>query len=134
MHKKDLINSLRRFVIDYGTTDQVRWRGQKTFAEFLIMYLTGLNIPHDEKYDFWEIEPYLPQLMVGAFEHLRTGTDQATVRFRQLYEVETGHEVPNITDLGVSSLLDQGSAVQTTLGFVLKDITGREGIGQEIDA
>lgn len=133
MHKKELISGLKRFVATHERTDQVRWRGQRTFANFLVYYLENLNIPSDEKYDFWEIEPYLPKLMVDAFEQLRTRTDEKTIHFRQKYESEMGHEVPNILDLGASNILDQGSAVQTTLGFMLKEVTGQDWVGHQID-
>jgi len=141
MHKKELIEALNKFVETYDVAaanygnprHEIRWKGQKSFAKFLIHYLENLNIPSDEKYDFWRIEPHLPELMVDAFEQLRTGTDEETVRFRQAYESETEHEVPNITDLGASRLLDQGSAVQTTLGFMLKELTGQDWVKQKID-
>jgi len=135
MHKKDLIDGLKRFLEREGTGrgGGVSWKGQRVFANFLIFYLGKLNIPSDEKYDFWRIEPYLPELMVDAFEQLRTGTDSEIVRFRQEYESEVGHEVPNITDLGESNILDQTSAVQTTLGFMLKEVTGLDWIEERID-
>lgn len=141
MHKKDLIRGLTEFVethevaaANYGNPRyEVKWKGQKAFANFLIHYLENLQIPSDEKYDFWTIEHHLPELMVDAFEQLRTGTDEVTVRFRQDYESETGHEVPNITDLGESNVLDQGSAIQTTLGFMLREVTGQDWVEQKID-
>lgn len=141
MHKKDLIKGLTKFVETYDVAAanygnqryEVRWNGQKAFASFLIHYFENLQIPHDEKYDFWTIEHHLPELMVDAFEQLRTGTDDATVRLRQAYEAETGYEVPNITDLGASNIFDQQSAVQTTLGFMLKELTGRDWVEKKID-
>ena len=141
MHKKDLIEGLTKFVetyevvaANYGNPRfKVRWEGQKAFANFLIHRLENLQIPHDEKYDFWTIEHHLPELMVDAFEQLRAGTDEITTRFRQEYEAETGHEVPNIIDLGASNVLDQGYAVQTTLGFMLKEITGQDWVEHKID-
>lgn len=141
MHKKDLIRGLTKFVetydmaaANYGNPRYgIRWKGQRAFANFLIHYLENLQIPHDEKYDFWTIEHHLPELMVDAFEQLRTGSDDTTVRFRQAYEAETEHEVPNIIDLGASNILDQGSAVQTTLGFMLKELTGQDWVEHKID-
>lgn len=129
MHKKELIAGLKRFI----TQHQGVSKGQRAFANFLVQYLENLKIPSDEKYDFWRIEPHLPGLMVDAFEQLRTGTDEQTVRFRQAYETETGHEVPNITDLGESNILEQGMAVQSTLGFMLKEVTGQDWVEHQID-
>ncbi|MFH0873540.1 MAG: hypothetical protein V1846_01720 [Candidatus Komeilibacteria bacterium] len=135
MHKKDLINALRQFLVRGGTDrgGGVSWKGQRAFANFLIFYLGKLDIPSDRKYDFWRIEPHLPELMVSAFEQLRMGTDSETARFRLEYEVEAGYDVPNITDLGASNLLDQVSAVQTTLGFMLREVTGLDWIEHKID-
>jgi len=134
MHKRELIAELTRFTSTVSTrTDVLRWKGQVAFAAFLIHYLKNLNIPSDERYDFWSIVPYLPELMVDAFEQLRTDTDEQVATFRKQYEEETGHEVPNITDLGASNTLHQRSAVQTTLGFMLKEVTGHVWIESKMD-
>ncbi len=139
MHKRDLIARLRSKLLKIqgsidGNNKHQWWKGQSAFACFLIYYLEQLDIPSDEKYDFWNIEPYLPELMVDAFEQLRTSSDERVVFFRKTYERETGHEVPNITDLGASDILHQGSAVQTILGFMLKEVTGNTWIESQIDA
>ena len=126
MHKQELIDGLKQY--------KGEWKGQRAFADFFAHWLGNLKIPSDEKYDFYQIEPHLPQLAVDAFDALRTGTDEDTVRFRKDYESETGREVPNVTDLGASYILDQCSAVQTTLGFMLRDVTGHEWVARDIDA
>lgn len=129
MKKKELIKKLEAFACG----EKAKWQGQRAFAGFLIEYLKRLSIPYDEKYDFWRIDDYLPKLLVDAFEQLRIGMDEITVRFRDLYQGETGCEVPNITDLGESHIIEQGSAVQTTLGFMIRDITGHEWLATKID-
>jgi hypothetical protein len=137
MHKTELVQRLRQFAANFdhglGRDGPVRWKGQLAFARFLVHYLDKLSIPHDEKYDFWRIEDHLPRLMVEAFEELRTGTDPDTVKFRKDYEVETEHEVPNITDIGATDSLHRGSAVQTTLGFMLREVTGQDWVENKID-
>ena len=134
MHKRELIARLGSFAEPVWTTDMMRWKGQKSFAKYLIYYLTKLEIPSDEKYDFWRIEPYLPQILVDVFEELRTANDPRVVEFRKMYEDETGHEVPNIPDVGETRLLERGSAVQTTLGFMMREIFGGEWLEKEIEA
>ena len=129
MHKKDLIDRLISFV----GSGSSKWKGQKSFALFLIHYLDNLDIPSDKKYDFWRIEPYLPELMVDAFEQLRTSEDKEVIIYRKMYEEETGHEVPNITDVGEGDILNKSSAVQTTLGFMLKDVTDDGSIEDQIN-
>lgn len=142
MHKKDLIEGLRKFadtheiaITNYGNHKySVRWKGQKAFALYLIAYLEALVIPSDEKYDFWRIEQYLPQILTDAFEHLRTGTDELATKYRAMYEQEAEHSVPNILDLGTSNILEQASAVQTTLQFMMKDVIGEQWVEHEIDS
>lgn len=137
MHKKELVQRLQQYAANFdhglGRDGPVRWKGQLAFARFLAYYLDKLSIPHDEQYDFWRIEEYLPQLTVEAFEELRTGTDPDTVKFRKDYEVETEHEVPNITDIGEGHMLHRFSAVQSTLGFMLKEVTENDWVEREID-
>ncbi len=130
MRKQELIDRLKMYLLNKGN----EWRGQGSFTLFLIRYLENLRIAHDEKYDSWNIMPYLPEIMVAAFEQLRTGSDEETVRFRKMYEGEVGHDVPNITDIGESDMLNQGSAVQTTLGFMLTNVLEGDWIRGEIDA
>lgn len=134
MHKKELISKLVDFVADYNTTSEVTWKGQLPFVKFLIYYLTNLEIPADEKYDFWSLRQYLPQIMVDAFEDFRTNPSEEAEAFRQEWKQELGHDVPNIIDIGVSDVLNQSSAIQTTLGFMLKHALGDEWIEKNIDA
>ena len=135
MHKRDLISGLKAFLLgSAGRGDGPSWKGQRVFATFLISFLEKLSIPSDEKYDTWQIEVHLPQLMVDAFEQLRTGTDSETVSFREEYEADVGHEVPNITELGKSNIVDQALTVQTTLGYMLREATGLDWIEKEIDS
>ena len=74
MHKAELISALEAFVQEYDLkvasreSGGVGWKGQKSFAQFLIEYFKRLHIPSDEKYDFWRIDDYLPELLVDAFE------------------------------------------------------------------
>ncbi|MBI5153243.1 MAG: hypothetical protein HZA36_02180 [Parcubacteria group bacterium] len=71
--------------------------------------------------------------MVDAFEQLRTSTDEVIVPFRKAYEDEACQNVPNITDLGASNILEQSSAIQTTLGFLLREVTGQDLVATQID-
>lgn len=129
MKKQELIKGLQDFV----DRDKAEWKGQRVFSQFLIEYLRRLDIPHDKKYDIWQIDHHLPQLMVDAFVELRTGTDDYVGPFREMHEAETGRKVPNVTDLGENSILDQSSTVQTTIGFLLKEVTGLGWIEYKVD-
>jgi hypothetical protein len=133
MRKRDLIASLEQFASRKGDNSP-NWKGQRVFAKFFIHYLGKLHIPNDEKYDFYQIEPHLPELAVDAFEQLRASDDGEVVRFRREYESEVGQEVPNLTDLGASNILDQTLTVQAILGYTLRDVTGVGWIEHKIDA
>lgn len=134
MHKKELIQALRAFINTWGNGHGNRgWKGQRPFARYLIHYLEDLTIPSDEEYDFWRIEDYLPQILVDAWDSFRTSSDHTAVVQRENYKEELEHEVPNITDLGASPLSDQTHAVQTILGFMIRDITDNQWIEGAID-
>ena len=128
MKKQDLIAGLCGFVRD----GRARSRGETPFVLFFAEWLKKLDIPQDAKYDFWEIDHHVPQLVIDAFEDLRTGQDDLAVRCREEYEAETGNEVPNLIEMNASHSLDQALTVQTT-GYMLEDIVGR-GARQQFDA
>jgi hypothetical protein len=123
MNKEKLIVELSNFL-----KGEIRSKGQKSFGKFFIEYLRRLDIAAY----YEDIMPYLPELIVDAFEQLRVKTDDNTTRFRKAYENETGWSVPNITDLGESNSMDQSSAVQTT-GFLFKEITNWDWLENKID-
>jgi len=127
MHKQELIEKLK-------SRKDFQWKGQEAFAAHLAYFLENLEIPQDTKYDFWRIEPYLVDICVDAFEQMRISDDPQVIKFRKQYEAETGREVPVLLDLGASYILDQGAAVQTTIGFLLKDVLGEDYITSQVDA
>jgi hypothetical protein len=97
LRKQELIEALNKYLM----TGKVKIRGQRPFAEFLVDFLEKLWIPVDEKYayKFWKINADLPQIIIDAFEELRTGDNQTTEKFRQRYELETGSLVPEILNI-----------------------------------
>lgn len=131
MHKQELIDKLNRFIAKNSDPQKRITRGQIATAKFLARYLEKLNIPQDTEYDFWSIEPYLCKIAIDAFEELRTGTDEETIRFREEYEADVHHSVPNLTDLGSCSMVDQTLSA-SCLGQLLDDMTEREGIRFEL--
>lgn len=107
--------------------------GEKVFAQFFHFWLSKLFIPSDDKYDFFRVDPYLPQLAVDAWETLRTGTDEETVRFRHAYECDTGWRIGNIMDLGCDSGTQQISGM-FTLRSVLSAVMSKDSqIGSEVE-
>ncbi len=90
MHKEELISKLERHV-RHGSLE---WQGQRPFALFFVEYLKNLTIKADEKYDFWDIRPHLPQIIVDAYEQLRTSKELMAVQWRRRFEQERGFTPP----------------------------------------
>lgn len=130
MKKPELITALREF----SRSTKHRWKGQIVLALFLADWLERLKIDHDQKYDLWQIEPHIPQLVVDAMEDLRIGTEDYVVRHREEYEKDTGEKVPNLTEVGESDIVRQDLTIQI-IGFMLGEIV-KEGpnIEQELKA
>lgn len=125
MNKKQLIQALDKFVTNGGKFGRGRWKGQLPFAKFLAGYLRRRTYA-GEKWDHWDIDPYMPKVVAAAFEELRTGQDKQTVAARAEYEADVGHLAPDLMNVGVSPCTDSLSAVQTTVGFLLKDVMGQD--------
>ena len=129
MKKAELVATITQF----AEHRDIRWKGQKTLMRFFAGWLDRLEVAQDAKYDFWQIDSYVPQLIVDALDDLRNGTDEFCAGFRTTYVAETGHDVPDVTDLGASDLLDQTMLVQT-VGFSLRDGMGLDHIERSFDA
>lgn len=124
MHKIELIGRLKQFASGGGMSGHAGWRGQRPFARFFADWLERLEIPSDEKYEFWDIRPHLPQLLVDALEVLRTSEDEWVLPHRAAFEGDVGYEVPNVIDVGESYILYQSSTAHTVLGFLMDEILG----------
>lgn len=128
MQKKELMTRLKTFVL----LGRAEWKGQKSFVQFFALWLKETELKN-ENWEHWHIDHYVPQLVVDAFEELRTGASELATRWREKYQQETGHGVPNLTEMGESSSLDQAGAVQIT-GFMLDKVMGNTWISTKLDA
>ena len=124
------MNKLREHLV----VGKLGWKGQRAFAAFLLEYLQKLSIPADEEYDFWQLDKYMPQLLVDAFEELRSGTSEYVLRHRKAYEEDAEHSVPDILNINGGNIFDRQGAIQTTLGFLMRDLTGNDYIEKAIDS
>ncbi|MDQ5948941.1 MAG: hypothetical protein QG589_66 [Patescibacteria group bacterium] len=111
---------------------KIRVKGEVAFAQFFHGWLENLTIPSDEKYDFYDIAHYLPQLAVDAWEAMRTGTDDLAVLYRQRYEQSTGRSPVNLMELG-ENILEQGAGINV-LRYVLSAVVGERWIEDKVDA
>lgn len=128
MNKSEFITALQSYI----KSDQTQWKGQEIFGNYLIYYLKNLDIPHSEKHHFWRIEPYLPQILSDAFESMRTSESEAASFSRTLWEKELQRPVPNIIDLGTSSMIDQQLTIQTVLCYLISSVTEQDWIEGKI--
>lgn len=120
MKKREVLQNLERYL----RSGNIRTKGEEPFARFFYYWLTRLSIPSDEKYDFYDIAPYLPQLAVDAWEAMRTDTvDAEAVNYRLDYENALGRSMANILQVGEGRMLDSVSG-QLTIQYLIKAITG----------
>jgi hypothetical protein len=126
--KAELVDALNR----YADEDESTMRGQTTLARFLAYYFGELEVPADQRWDFWRIEPHIPQLLLGAFEEFRNSQVEAVRQLREQYERETAHSFPDLTDVWGNGVV-QVLAVQA-LGFLLRDVTGADWLESQISA
>lgn len=128
MKKADLILLARNRL-----AGEARTKGEKAFLSFFIEYLRRLDIAHDEKYDFYQLDSYLPQIVGDAFEEFRTSEADWVVSYRKKFEREVEHRVPNLTDIGDSDSIHRALEINT-LGYLFRDITGCDRVKHQIEA
>jgi hypothetical protein len=127
MKKAELVGALSY----YADRRMGSMKGQDTLARFLAHYFNDLDIPADQKWDFWDIDQYIPQLLLGAFEALRTSEDETVRQFRTRYEKELGQPVADLTDIWGNGV-GQALTVQG-LGYLFKDAIGADWMADKID-
>lgn len=97
MKKQDLIDRFR-------TASR-----SSSLATYLADYFEKLDIPADEKYDFWNIDPYLAKLLLEPIE--------------AYYAIHGGESMPSITMLGPVNAIRQTQA-QLEVRYLLEEVTG----------
>lgn len=128
MKKAELITAL----VGYSQTSECRrWRGQHELILFFVLYFQGLDIPADTKWDHWQIDNSIPQLLVGAIEEFRTSSDPEVSALREAYERSTEREMPDLTDISGDGVIQSLTAHQ--LGSIFAPVTGLPQITSQID-
>lgn len=125
MKKAELANAIRNHI----ALGHVRSKTGLAFLPFFAEYLDSMDIPADKKYDFWQIDEYLPGIIVAAFETLRMSTDQYVVAYK---EITLSHEVPNLLDVGIGYGLDQVVAI-SSIASEIAEITDRPHLRDKIE-
>ena len=127
MKKAELVRALNR----YADQSRGRMKGQNTLARFLAHYFYNLEIPADQKKDFWDIDQFIPQLLIGAVEELRSSDEETVLQLRTRYEKELGRLLPDLTDIWGNGI-DQTLTVQG-LGYLFQDAMRADWIADKID-
>jgi hypothetical protein len=91
MKQAQLVKVLKAYGNTNSEPQRGRIKGQATFALFLANYIGCLDIPADQKYDFWDIDNYIPSIIVGAIRAFEKSEESRIVEFRETYEKEVGH-------------------------------------------
>jgi hypothetical protein len=128
LKKADVIKKLE----NHFTRGEIRAGGEVAFAQFFHWWLCNLTIPSDEKYDFFNIDPYLPQLAVNAWEEMRTGNDDLAPHYREKYESSTRRSMVNLMDV-VENILEQFYGI-TVIRYVLVAVVGERWIEAKVEA
>ena len=127
MKKAELVSALN----DYAERGVEATNGRDDLARFLADYLSELDIPADQKWDFWQIDHHIPQLVLGAFETLRMSEGESSREFSVHYGGVMGRATVDPTDIWGGGV-EQSLFVQN-LGYMLKDALGFDWLAKEID-
>jgi hypothetical protein len=127
MKKAELVAAL----VAYADHDRRQMRGQAELARYLAYWFNELKIRHNERYDFWQIEHYLPQLLLRALDDLHGSDEQGIVQQREVYEQELG-PFPNLTKVGVGDMFEQAMVIRS-VGQLIADITDLPYLKDAID-
>lgn len=128
MKKADLIARVHRRL-----AGESKARGEKAFLGFFVEYLRRLNIDYDKKYDFYNLTPYLPQIIGDAFEEFRTSEDEWVMSYRAEFEEDTDSEVPNLMQIGECYSVFRSIEI-SALGNLFSDIVGDGYLGHKISS
>lgn len=109
MKKDELIIKVE----DHIANGSTRTRGEGAFLSFFAKFLAKLEIPYDQKYDHWNIEIYLPEIVAAAHEQFRESEDVLAKKWRAEYEKDTSHSIPHLTNIGESPIILQGLEVSS---------------------
>lgn len=114
MKKHAFIRSLDSFV----GSGQLTMKGQQALAAHYINYFRKTDIAADRMYDFWDMEAYLPQLMLDGFMDLLISEDHVTSHIRELLEELTGLVLGDPSKIGAIPATDQVLWIQSIDGIL----------------
>ncbi len=114
MKKHAFIRSLDSFI----ASGQLTMNGQQALAAHYINYFRKTDIAADRKYDFWDMEAYLPQLMLDGFMDLLNSEDRTTAHIRGLLEEQTGLVLGDPSRIGAIPAMDQVLWIQAVDGIL----------------
>lgn len=114
MKKHGFISSLDSLI----ASGQLTMRGQQPLAAHYINYFRKTDIAADRKYDFWDMEAYLPQLMLDGFMDLLNSEDRVTAHIREQLEEQTSLVLGDPSRIGAIPATDQVLWVQSIDGIL----------------
>jgi hypothetical protein len=109
MKKPEFVSALSTYL----ARRQFAMRGEEHLLAHYIHYFRKTEIAADAKYDFWDLEAYLPQLMLDGFRDLLVSDDPVTVRIREQLESESILQLGDPSLIGAIPASDQVLWIQT---------------------
>lgn len=92
--------------------------GEEHLLAHYVHYFRKTEIAADTKYDFWNLEAYLPQLMLDGFRDLLVSEDPVTARIREQLESEPLLQLGDPSLIGAIPVADQVLWIQTVDGIL----------------
>lgn len=127
MKQAELVSALINFNRTHRVSRPGDTRGQATFAMFLATYIDGLSIPADQEYSFWDIDDYIPQIVLGAIRAFEESDELWIADFRSAYEEETELQFTDPTRVSAGNNIHETLTVEM-IKNLFRDIMGQRGV------
>lgn len=105
-------------LVNFLTSGQLTMKGQRQLATHYIHYFRKTDIAADTKYDFWDLEAYLPQLILDGFMDLLVSDDPVTATIREQLEGDDHLMLGDPSRIGAIPSMDQVIWVQSIVGML----------------
>ena len=104
----------------------------RSFLKFLFKHLEQLDLSWYKKNVSKDISHIVPEIVVDAFEVLRTSDAPWAIRCREEYENETGYPIPDVMNIGASDIIIQQLTVNSVMYRPFTEMMGEKEIAEGI--
>ena len=123
MKTKDIIANLLKYKMGNNSHSITKdWS-----VDFLVEYLSKIDIPYEREYDFYRVEPYLPVLLLRALTLLRESNEDWVKSYRDRYsKIMNGKKFGDAISVG--SFTYDSCIDLIDFKTILKDAIGSDGM------